>query len=63
MRWEKMWGLENSTLNQKLNSSDYQYRYVVGTLARIVALFASAEDLNSKYGLQVVKAVTAKDSP
>lgn len=56
IRWEKMWGVDNGTLNQKLDPNDYRYRYAVGTLARIVALFASAEDLNLKYGLQVVKA-------
>lgn len=61
MRWEKMWGVHNGTLNQKLDPSDYQYRYAVGTLARIVALFASAEGLNLKYGLQAVQ--PAKDPP
>lgn len=32
--------------------SDYRYRYAVGTLARITALFASVEVLREKYGVQ-----------
>lgn len=54
MRWEKVWGVDSGILNQRFHPSDYQYRYAVGTLARVVALFASLERLNSKYGLQSV---------
>lgn len=49
--WEKTWGL-SSGLNQKLDPSDYRYRYVVGTLARIVSLLTSADSLSTKYGIQ-----------
>lgn len=55
LRWEKIWGVDNGTLNQKLKPMDYEYRYAVGTLARIVSLFASAESLSSKYGLQATQ--------
>lgn len=63
MRWEKTWGVDSGTLTQRLNPSDYQYRYAVGTLARIVALFASSEQLDSKYGLQTVEDPERPPSP
>lgn len=63
MRWEKIWGVDSGTLNQKLHPSDYRYRYAVGTLARVVALFASAERLSSKYGLQPVEDSGQPQSP
>lgn len=63
MRWEKIWGVDSGTLNQRLHPSDYQYRYAVGTLARIVALFASSEQLNSKYGLHAVEDSPRPQSP
>lgn len=63
MRWEKIWGVDSGTLNQRLHPSDYQYRYAVGTLARIVALFASSERLNSKYGLHAVEDSPRPPSP
>lgn len=63
MRWEKIWGVDSGALNQRLHPSDYQYRYAVGTLARVVALFASLERLNSKYGLQFVDDSPRPPSP
>ncbi|KAI5853229.1 hypothetical protein DFP73DRAFT_34814 [Morchella snyderi] len=51
-RWEEYWGGGGGTLDQKLHPSDRRYRHAVGTLARIVSLFASAESLNSKYGVK-----------
>lgn len=63
MRWEKIWGVDSGVLNQRLHPSDYQYRYAVGTLARVVALFASLEQLNSKYGLQFVDDSPRPPSP
>lgn len=63
MRWEKIWGVDSGILTQRLDPSDYQYRYAVGTLARIVALFASSEQLDSKYGLQTVEEPSRPPSP
>lgn len=52
--WEETWGL-HSGLNQKLDPDDYRYRYAVGTLARIVSLFASADSLWRDYGIQAME--------
>ncbi|KAI5840255.1 hypothetical protein DFP73DRAFT_597678 [Morchella snyderi] len=49
IRWENAWGLTND-LDRNLDPG--QYRYAVGTLARIVSLFTSADDLSTKYGIQ-----------
>lgn len=49
--WEEAWDVRNG-LDQKLDPNDYRYRYAVGTLARIVSLFSSAESLGTKYGIQ-----------
>lgn len=51
MRWEKAWGL-GSNLDRKLDLDDDRYRYAVETLARIVSLFTSADNLRTKYGIQ-----------
>lgn len=52
MRWETIWGINCDALEQKLDPKDYRYRYAVGTLARIIALFAGVENLGAKYGIQ-----------
>jgi hypothetical protein len=49
--WEKAWGLTSGS-DRKLDPDDYRYRYAVGTLARIVSLFTSADDLEKQYGIQ-----------
>lgn len=50
--WEEYWGTGGGALDQKLDRNDYCYRHAVGTLARIVSLFANADKLNSKYGIK-----------
>lgn len=52
MRWETIWGINSNALERKLDTKDYRYRYAVGTLARIIALFAGVENLGAKYGIQ-----------
>lgn len=51
-RWEDAWGLGNDSNHQpKLDPTDYRYRYAIATLARIVAVFASVDILQSKFGI------------
>lgn len=52
MRWETIWGINHDTAGRKLDPKDYRYRYAVGTLARIIALFAGVENLGTRYGIQ-----------
>lgn len=52
MRWETIWGINCDALERKLDPKDYRYRYAVGTLARIIALFAGVDNLGAKYGIQ-----------
>lgn len=47
-RWEEFWSTGGGTLDP----NDDSYRHAVETLARIVALFADADSLNSKYGIK-----------
>jgi len=60
-RWEDAWGLGNENNNDdvgqgRLNPEDYRYGYATATLARIVAAFASVDELQAKYGIAVKKA-------
>jgi len=51
-RWENAWGIGNGKNHQpKLDPTDYRYRYAIATLARIVAVFASVDVLQSKFGI------------
>jgi len=56
-RWEDAWGLGN---DWQLDPQDYRYRYATATLARVVAVFASVDKLQAKYGI-VVKEVGGAD--
>ncbi|RPB23659.1 hypothetical protein L211DRAFT_849645 [Terfezia boudieri ATCC MYA-4762] len=55
-RWEKAWGLVDDIGQGRLNPEDDQYRYATATLARIVAAFASIDQLQAKYGIIVEEA-------
>jgi len=55
-RWEEAWGFGgDSNQQQRLQPGDYRYRYATASLARIVAVFSSAEKLQQKYGIVVKK--------
>ena len=54
--WEQDWGFgSDSHQQQRLDPGDYRYRYATATLARIVAVFASIDKLQGKYGVVVTK--------
>jgi len=53
--WEQAWGFGSGTNQQQLEPEDYRYRYVTASLARIVAVFASVDKLQAKYGVVVKK--------
>ena len=56
MRWEESWGIGvNSGQRPRLDPRGYRYRYVISTLARIVAEFANVERLQSRYGVVLNK--------
>lgn len=59
IRWEAIWGVGSDGLRQKLDPGDRRYRYAVGTLARILALFADVDSLGTKYGIRERNAVNA----
>lgn len=63
MRWEAVWGVGSGGLKQKLDPGDRRYRYAVGTLARILALFADVDNLSAKYGIQERNAAKANADP
>jgi len=53
-RWEQSWGFgSDSNHQQGLDPGDYRYRYATASLARIVAVFASVEKLQAKYGIAI----------
>jgi len=54
--WEEAWGLGSDITEGRLDPGDYRYRYTIATLARIVAVFASVDKLQAKYGIVVEKA-------
>jgi len=55
-RWEQAWGFgDGSNQQQRLQPGDYRYRYATASLARIVAVFSSAEKLKERYGIVVKK--------
>lgn len=56
--WEKNWGIISGAQNQGLDPNDYRYRYAVGTLARIVSVFASVDSLSTKYGIRASNAAS-----
>jgi len=53
--WEQAWGFGSDSNHQRLDSGDYRYRYATASLARIVAVFASVDKLQAKYGIVVKK--------
>jgi len=55
-RWEEAWGFGgDSNQQQRIQPGDYRYRYATASLARIVAVFSSAEKLQERYGIVVKK--------
>jgi len=51
-RWEEAWGFGgDDNQQQRLQPGDYRYRYATASLARIVAVFSSAEKLQERYGI------------
>jgi len=54
-RWELAWGFGSGGNQQRLDPGDYRYRYSTASLARIVAVFASVDKLQAKYGIVVKK--------
>jgi len=54
-RWEEAWGFGGDSHQQRLQPGDYRYRYATASLARIVAVFSSAEKLQERYGIVVKK--------
>jgi len=54
--WEQAWGFGSGSNHQpQLDPGDYRYRYVTAILARIVAIFASVNELPAKYGVVIKK--------
>jgi len=50
------WGFGgDDNQQQRLQPGDYRYRYATASLARIVAVFSSAEKLQERYGIMVRK--------
>jgi len=55
-RWEEAWGFGgDSNQERRIQPGDYRYRYATASLARIVAVFSSAEKLQERYGIMVKK--------
>jgi len=51
-RWEQAWGFGgDDNQEHRLQPDDYRYRYATASLARIVAVFSSAEKLKERYGI------------
>ena len=51
-RWKQAWGFGGDTNQQQgLQPEDWRYRYATASLARIVAVFASAKELEERYGI------------
>ena len=51
--WEQARGLGGDSNHLRLHPGDYQYRYATASLARIVAVFGSVDELNARYGIGV----------
>ena len=58
--WEKAWGFGGDSHQPRLDPRDYKYRYATATLARIVAVFASIDKLQAKYGVVITKESTVE---
>jgi len=54
-RWEQVCVFGSDSHQQRLDAGDYRYRYSTPSLARIVAVFASVDNLQAKYGIGVKK--------
>ncbi|KAF8416896.1 prion-inhibition and propagation, helo domain-containing protein [Tirmania nivea] len=54
-RWEHAWGFGSGSNHQQLDPGDFRYRYATASLAKIVAVFASIDKLQAKYGIVVKK--------
>jgi len=54
-KWEQAWGFGSDSDQPRLDSGDYRYRYSTASLARIVAVFASVDKLQAKYGIVIKK--------
>ena len=54
-KWEQAWGFGDDSNPPRLDPGDYRYRYSTASLARIVAVFTSADKLQAKYGIVVKK--------
>jgi len=52
-KWEQAWGFGSDSDQLRLDPGDYRYRYSTASLARIVAVFASIDKLQAKYGIVV----------
>jgi len=51
-RWKQAWGFGGDANQQQgLQPEDWRYRYATASLARIVAVFASAKELKERYGI------------
>ncbi|RPB27890.1 TPR-like protein, partial [Terfezia boudieri ATCC MYA-4762] len=50
-KWEQSWGFGSE--QQRLDPGDYRYRYATASLARIVAVFVSIDNLQAKYGIVI----------
>jgi len=50
-KWEQAWGFGSDSAQPRLDPGDYRYRYSTASLARIVAVFASVDKLQAKYGI------------
>jgi len=53
--WEQTWGLGRDSNHRRLDPGDYRYRYATATLARVVAVFGSVDELQARYGIEVQK--------
>ena len=53
--WEDAWGLQNDFGQQRLDPTDYRYRYATASLARIVETFANIFKLQAEYRLVLEK--------
>jgi len=50
--WERAWGLgSDPNHSTRLDPGEYRYRYATASLARIVALFGSVDELRAKYAI------------
>jgi len=57
--WEQAWGLGRDSIHRRLDPGDYRYRYATASLARIVAVFGSVDELQARYGIVAQKELVA----